>query len=91
VITVNLNHEVAWIREQIEGRGSEKKKAVRRAGIRELNPEDEYLASMNGLGQQETIRMKCFGGVSRIKGECMDRIGGDFPPSEDLQGSDGED
>jgi hypothetical protein len=62
-----------------------KKKSVReRTVIRELNPEDEYLASMNGLGRQETIRMKCFGGVSRIKGECMDRIGGDYPPFEDL-------
>ena len=57
-----------------------KKLKLERTGIRELNPEDEYLASMNGLGRQETIRMKCFGELWRIKGECMDRIGGDYPP-----------
>jgi hypothetical protein len=34
---------------------------LERTGIRELNPEDEYLGVDESRGQRETIRMKCFG------------------------------
>jgi hypothetical protein len=57
---------------------------LERTGIRELNPEDEYLASVRAEVDERRFGRNASASDFGIKGECMDRIGGDSPVFEDL-------